>query len=448
MTHACSDSRLLPAADRPRLSLPARRQRGAATLAFTLLLLAALALAVSYGGRHLLVEQQAAANQQRSAQALDAAEAGIDWTLAMLASGRLVGDDCLPGAGQTFRDRALRLDAAGSRILARTWTRADGATATLRMACVAADGGGWNCRCPAADGSGAALMLPAPTDLAPRPAFSVGFATLPRAGTVQLAAVGCARATAACLDGSDAAAGAGGGAIAVVQVTLGLLPAVATPPVAALTARGGVAVTGALALRNTDPSASGLTVQAGGAVAAGNALLQSAPGRPAATSVVERDASLAALDGEALFAAVFGLDRSRWREQPGVQTVECPAGACDGVLSAVLRESPAATLLRIAGDLRLDGPTVVGSAERPVVLVVEGQLQLGAGSMVHGLVDVAAPSWNTAGNGGGRVRGALVAEGSVAGDGSIEIVHDAALLARLRGAAGTFAPLPGSWRDF
>ena len=440
---------LLPprAATRRHPAAPSRRpQRGAATLAFTLLLLAALALAVGYAGRHVLVEQQAATNQQRSAQALAAAEAGIDWAIALLAAPRSVGDDCLPSAaGQAFRDRALQLDATAGRIEARTWTRPDGTAATLRMACVAGDDGGWNCRCPAADGSGAALALPA---IEARPAFSVAFASLPRAGTVQLAAVGCARATAACLDGSDATGGAGGGAIATVQVTLGLLPTLATPPVAALTARGSVATGGPLVLRNTDPSASGLAVQAGGTVAATGALLDSAPGRATATAVVEREAALADLDADRMFVGLFGLDRGRWRQLPGVLSVACPAGACDEALAAALRGVPAGTPIRIGSDLRLDGPIVVGAADRPVALVVEGRLQLGAGAVVHGLVHVAQPSWNTAGSRGGMVHGALTAEGSVGGDGAFEVVYDAPLLARLHGAAGTFAPVPGSWRDF
>ncbi len=418
------------------------RQRGVAALAATLLLLGLLALAVAYSGRHVLTEQKTIVNQLRAAQAFDAAEAGIDWAVAMLAVGRTIGDDCLATPGTvTLRERMLSHDPSSGRILPRTWTAPGGAELPLRMACVATGTGGWDCRCPA---SGAALpALPDAADATVRPAFSVAFTALPRAGSVQLTAFGCDHASRSCLETGSADDGR---AVARVQVALALLPAVVTPPVAALTARGSVATGAGLIAASTDPSAGGIAVHAGGSFVPG-ASLQSAPGAPASAASVGNDATLASTTADALFAAVSGVDRARWRQLPGMLEVAC-ADPCDAALAASLAGAAAPTFVHIAGDLRLAGSVALGSAARPVVLVVDGSLQLAAGSVVHGLAYVGADVWNTTGSTGGLVRGAVVAQGSVVGDGALVVFRDADVLTRLHGTAGVLVPVPGSWRDY
>ena len=74
------------------------RQGGVAALGLTLLLLFALLLGVAYVNRNLVFEQRASANQYRSTQAFEAAEAGLEWTLARLNDVRPIGADCLPTA--------------------------------------------------------------------------------------------------------------------------------------------------------------------------------------------------------------------------------------------------------------------------------------------------------------------------------------------------------------
>lgn len=419
-----------------------RRQRGVAALATTLLLLGVLALAIAHAAGHTLVEQKAAANQSRSAQAFAAAEAGVDWAVAQLSAPLTIGADCLPEAGgTTLRERMLRLDPADGRFMPRGQATAAG-TPPLRAACIADGARGWNCRCPA---SGVDLpALPDAADAAARPAFSIALAALPQAGGVRLTAVGCAHATRTCLDDDDE--GAADGARARVQLTLALLPAVATPPAAALTARGPVAAGTALMLSSTDPSAGGIAVHAGGAHTPG-ATLRSVPGAPSAAAAVDRDETLASLDEDAMFAGVFGVDRERWLQLPGVREVDC-ADPCDEAMAAAFAGASVPTLVHVAGDLRLSGPVAVGSAARPVVLVIDGAMKLAAGAVVHGVAWIGATAWDTGGSTGGLVRGAAVAAGRVAGDGALTVFRDAAVLARLHDGAGVLVAVPGSWRDF
>ena len=85
-------------------------QRGAASLPVTSLLCFAMVLAVAYANRNLVVEERASANQYRSAQAFEAAEAGLEWSLARLNDSDRIGSDCRPSgdpADLGFRERSL-----------------------------------------------------------------------------------------------------------------------------------------------------------------------------------------------------------------------------------------------------------------------------------------------------------------------------------------------------
>ncbi len=108
-----------------------------------------MSLVAAYASRNLIFEQRTSANNYRSTQAFEAAEAGLEWALAMLNGGR-IDDVCAPStdaARNAFRERYLLTDADGN-IQARTWD--DAGTATpLRPSCVRGNAG-WACSCPAA----------------------------------------------------------------------------------------------------------------------------------------------------------------------------------------------------------------------------------------------------------------------------------------------------------
>jgi hypothetical protein len=106
-------------------------------------------------------------------------------------------------------------------------------------------------------------------------------------------------------------------------------------------------------------------------------------------------------------------------------------------------------MLWIDGTLRLDADVTLGTPEAPVVLVVDGDVEVAdADVRIHGLVVVTGSSWTSAR--ATTVRGALVGAGDLAfgGAGTTGVDFDRAILSRLRTAHGSFARVPGSWRDF
>ena len=112
-----------------------------------------MSLVAAYASRNLIFEQRTSANNYRSTQAFEAAEAGLEWALAMLNGGR-IDDVCAPStdaaampfASATFWPMPTAI------IQARTWD--DAGTATpLRPGCVRGNAG-WACSCPAAGDPG------------------------------------------------------------------------------------------------------------------------------------------------------------------------------------------------------------------------------------------------------------------------------------------------------
>ena len=149
-------------------------QRGAASLAVSLLLLMAMLLGAAYAHRAVLSEQRASADQQRATQAFEAAEAGIAWAIAQLNGPRPVDARCEPltdASGSSFRERYLSVDTDSGLHTPRLW-KGGAQDIALQPGCVRS-GQSWSCACP----SNGWPDLPAASggDLAPQPAFSVQY---------------------------------------------------------------------------------------------------------------------------------------------------------------------------------------------------------------------------------------------------------------------------------
>ena len=99
---------------RPLRSSTASSQEGAAALIVVVVLFFILAMVTAYAGRNLIFEQRTSVNNQRATQAFEMAEAGLDFAIGLLSSGR-VDEACRPDedAPQTFRQRHLTMDGNG-----------------------------------------------------------------------------------------------------------------------------------------------------------------------------------------------------------------------------------------------------------------------------------------------------------------------------------------------
>lgn len=415
----------------------AQRQKGVAALVVVMVLFFIVSLVAAYASRTLIFDQRTSANQYRSTAALEAAEAGLEWTLGLLNSGR-IDDSCVGGAAgpnQSFRDRYVSIDAATGVVTPKT--RTDLADAELWPSCTF-NGTDWTCSCPA-DGE--------PTIGTTGPAFRVRFKSIGSAdpGLVRVEVRGCTTAESSCLAFNAVANDRCGGTVCIVA---SLFPALRAVPTAAATARGAFDVGGAaLTAANSSESGSGITIHTGGAINPTNLSLVGRAGTPGSATLVEADTAMAdaAFTSDRMFAAVFGVWPDTYRQQPALVEVDC-TGTCDS--TRVLNEIAAnpGRPLWLNGSVVFNGGTPIGSATSPVVLVATGNVQFSSPITVYGLVYNHAATWTTAGN--GTVRGAIASSGSIGGNATMSVVRDGDVLTRLRYTQGSFVRVPGSWRDF
>jgi PilX N-terminal len=420
-------------------SFTANRERGAAALIVTLVMFLAMALVAIFVNRNLVFEQRSAANQVRSTQAFEAAEAGLEWALAQLNDPQRIGPDCKPSAdpaATSFRSRHLVFNRTTAGFTPAVWNHAGTPTA-LQPSCVRT-ATGWSCSCPL---QGLPTLVPLAGN-APAVAFTLQFAAGAKPGTVRVVATGCSHLAGVCQSGSTTRADA----TAKIEVALGLVAGLRTPPAAALTTRGAFdADAAALGLRNPDP-ATGIALHAGGTIAASHAQLTAPAGAPLSSTLVGNDTALASLSTDRFFASYFGLDKAAWKSQPTVTRVTC-SGNCSSALAAAIDAAADTALVWVDGDLDLAGPITLGSPQRPVVIIASGAARLNGAIAVHGVIYAAALRWDST-SGGAFVRGAALSESSYQGNGTPEFFYDTTVLATLKSNSGSFARVSGSWRDF
>ena len=419
------------------------KQRGVATLVVVMVLLFLMALVAAYTSRNLIFEQRTSVNQYRSTQAFEAAEAGVEWALAMLNGGR-VGSSCTEatatGTSTSFRQRYIRLDPATGMVQP---------VATVGLPGCVWTNGAWACECP--DGTASTLTPPTTGGIAP--AFRVRFTVngLARPGVVRIESNGCTRLDNQCLNFPAGVSEREGSA--QITALVALKNALTTPPAAAITVLGNVAGGGVLKAYNTSTSGGGVTIHAGGNIVTANFDLYSVPGSNGSDSVFPLDTTISdlAADPPRFFASVLGAWPDTYRLQPAAIRFECPNSGCRQALADKIAANPG-RVIWIPGDLTLDTAGDVGSLPDPAVLteagpaviVATGRVRFLAAARIYGLVYTQSGNWE----GSGEILGAAVVQDNLAAAAAPTVVMTPAVLDALRLEQGSFVLLPGGWKDF
>lgn len=426
------------------------RQRGAAALAVSMVLLFVMTLVAFFVNRGLLFEQKTSANQYRSTRAFEAAEAGLEWATAMLNEARTVDAACVPAAGQPASFRDLYVPAVGA---ASDLTPAANARPGCRVS-----GGALSCSCPA---PGTAPNLGGSTE----PSFTVEFTDEPTdVHAVRVSAYGCINQAGACVPGATD----GGDATAVVRATLKLRPVLRAAPAAALTAGGWAQVCGSFNIANQYAPANGYLVDAGGQIQIGTATYQSGalpagaptcgggggqtlstiPGTPLASVMVAGDTSLSSIagDSDSMFAAFFGTTLAQFQSAPSTRVIS--GGNASSRADQVLTDYALGyRSFWIDGDVQFNGSAALGSAADPVTLASSSAMSFTGNYDIYGVIYSDSANWNDLGTGTSDVHGAVISRMNYRNNGNGSIVYDPAVLGRVRDR-GVLVRVPGSWHDF
>ncbi len=426
------------------------QQRGAATMIVVMVLFFIMAMMAAFANRNLMFEQRIAGNYYRAGVSAEAAEAGVEWALAML-NGANVNNACLAtgAATQSFRNRYLSIN-RDSRLIA-----ANDSLEAVSSACVHNAVSGWVCQCPAfaawvqADNS-------APDQNRLQPSFTVTFKNAILApntppftispGVIKLVSNGCS--TSLPSDCTNIVTGmAGSLGLTQVTVTAALVSALKMPPATPLTVKGTVAMdaTG-LGLHNTDPRSSGLLMVAGGAPATGwiDARLDSLPGTPPRQALIEADLALNAATATVMFQKFFGMSPTRYSEQPAVRQITC---ATDCMTSLITAYGQGVRIAWIGGNMTVSSNQILGTATDPMIVIATGNVLIQGAMQLTGLLYARGNvDWNS-GSGLSMVTGALITEGNFVAAGAVDIWYQAAVMDELKNRSGSFVRVPGSWWD-
>ncbi|OWQ92160.1 hypothetical protein CDN99_07390 [Roseateles aquatilis] len=397
------------------------------------ILLAILALGAAWAARQLSTAQRVAANDLRAAMAAEAAESGLAWALAMLNTGR-IDDQCRPAFGPAGSvpeagSSTTSNDAADANVDARTNTstagRADrpGSAAMdfrNRFLQVAQDG---HYRVLTTGGTSAATS-------APEGSPGTGGGTAEASSTWQAACAntGALRWACRCQPGAlpgpavdPSAAPAQAQPLFTVRLT-----DTATPGQLRLLVRG---------CSDRAPDCDrGDDGPIGVAEVSQHLALLSALRLPPPTALVE---------GPGAFMRTFGYPPARYRSQPAITRLRCTSDCRQALATALARGR---RLLWIDGDARLSDLPVEAVDGSPLVLIVDGRLDLAVSTPLLGVLYARdGVSWHPPAGAPASIRGAIVTDGILDRGRSVELIHDPALLRGISRRMGSFLPVPGGW---
>jgi Tfp pilus assembly protein PilX len=391
----------------------------------------AMMVTVVFANRTLIFEQKSSANQYRATVALEAAEGGLEWGLAMLNKAENIDASCATSTEPTdtqFRDRYLTTDPTTGALTVNA--------GAVHAACVGTQTGtGWSCSCPVA-GTAPSPTVPTVTT-GTLPSFAIAMMNSPTTGTVRLVSYGC---TSAITDATCT-----GDAAATVSIAIGSIAGLKTPPGAPLTARGAVNVgNAALGVTNGDPSSNGITINAGFGIDGDNIRITTVPGTPPKSTLVGNDSSLRNTTEDQMFAMFFGMDKATYKNLPSVTQLTCP---CDQDDIEAAYDSGERQLW-LNGNLSINANDQFGTQTDPLIMIVDGNVELRGTIQIFGVIYSTGITWDNTGGGGALLRGAAISEGSYQGNGTPDYFYDPVVLGWLKYAVGSFARIPGSWRDF
>lgn len=209
-------------------------------------------------------------------------------------------------------------------------------------------------------------------------------------------------------------------------------------PQVAFTGKGSVDLQGNPTIKNTEQSValwsgSGVTMNGSAVVTT-----EGGPkGKKSITGLVENDVNLKNSSEDDLFTNYFGNNKSYVKKNAAnFFMFTSDTNVLDGLENK---------FVWFDGDLSIDGNTTIGTNTKPVILVVNGNLNMTGTTKIEGFVFVTGDFFT--GIGTSELNGALVVKGNSTLQGTSKINYSSDVLNRLGQEQGLFAKVPGSWKD-
>lgn len=437
----------------PNTTTPVRqRQRGAATLIVTMVLLFSTSIIMLYLNRSILFEQKTSANQMRSTMAMEMAEAGMEWAVGMLNTPYDINAACelLSTTDTPFRQKYVQTKWGQSDDPSDPETPTDVIPAKTTYPGCKINGNARTCNCPNVPSSGSATASLGNNIL---PGFTVAFdnvldptdITKNETESVRIIVTGCTAQAGACTPATTGTSDA----TATVTSILKLRPLLRAAPAAPLTCGTSCVVGGSYNIVNKDVATSGILVNAGTTITQGKGTSYSSiPGQPAANALIGNDASLSAISSadptcsnSSMFSAYFGTTIEQYAASPMTKTLNDSSGV-DAAYAAGWR-----SFYFPNGFTRNNSSGNLGTVSDPVTLVSAAGFDVNGNIDIYGMIFSNSANVNDVGTGTADIHGALVTCAGYNNNGNGTLEYDADVLKGVRRSTGILVRVPGSWSD-
>lgn len=152
--------------------------------------------------------------------------------------------------------------------------------------------------------------------------------------------------------------------------------------------------------------------------------------------VIDNDPTLSNLSPEQMFLNYFGRTLDEFRQNVASQEI---SAADIGTIAGVRGQS-----IVVNGNTTFPNATI-GTRERPVVLVINGDVSFQGTPTIYGTLYVTG---NVTGGGNPKIQGSMVVKGTVASTGSVDVIYDPFVTSNAASSTGTVGWIAGTWRDW
>jgi len=361
------------------------KQKGAATLIISTLLLVTLTLIILFAASYNIMQEKITANQSRSNQAFEAAEAGLEFGIQYLQQNSAV----------ILASPVLGFIPAYSNSSTTNVTLANNSRYTIVY-------------------------------------------TNPIANNYRLIEI---TSTGTNADGSSTR-------VVRQQVQFGSL--LMNPPTNSLTSKGSITLGGHgtvtnIESNNTIQSASTITIGGSGStVTIGGGSVAGAIG----SDIQQNISSINSQSQTDFFATYFGASRSTVKNNAAHYYNSSSNSNYSSTLNGMTGTS--IWIDQTAGTTTLNGGVVIGSLSNPVLVVVNGPLNLSGNVTIYGLIFVIGSTGITNITGNILITGGMITTDDFNMSGNSNLVYSSSVLNKLQNSTSMsyYAKVPGSWKNF
>lgn len=233
----------------------------------------------------------------------------------------------------------------------------------------------------------------------------------------------------------------------IIKQLVRIFPLMVSSPPAGVVTHSGVALNGNVTITNQE---TGSTIWSGGNVSlAGSARTDAGDGSGSDrnglnSDVVRNDEGLSSLSGDQFFSGFFGRTKTEAQQTSDLVYNNSSNTNYSSLLNGVTGK--AIWINQTGGTASLSSNATIGSADRPVILIVNGPFKANANIVIYGLVYVIG-DWDNSGGGTVDVNGSIIVEGTLTGQGTPNVNFSNTILSNLS-QVGEYVKVPGSWHDF